>query len=152
MNYPSVFSSGTTENLIVRISKLQPTSQPSWGKMNVAQMLAHLCVPYEMVYENKHQRPGAFARFLLKLIVKPSVVGDKPYRKNTRTAPAFLIVDQRDFEFEKARLISYLRRVKEDGESFFDQRESFSFGPMSIHEWNAMFYKHLDYHLNQFNV
>lgn len=152
MPFPFIFDASVTEQCISRVNKLTPLSQPLWGKMDVAQMLAHLCVAYEMVYENRHKKPGVLARWMLTKLVKPSVVGDRPYRKNSRTAPAFLIADPRHFDTEKQRLIVYLQRVQRDGVEFFHQRESHSFGPLSANEWSAMFYKHLDYHLSQFQV
>ena len=115
-------------------------------------MMAHCCVAYEMVYENKHKAPNAFMKFFLKLFVKDMVVGPKPYKKNSQTAPAFLIKDERDFETEKARLISYLKKTQELGAEHFDDKESLSFGKLSKAEWNVMFYKHLDHHLAQFGV
>ena len=36
--------------------------------------------------------------------------------------------------------------------AYFDKKESHSFGLLSVKEWNTMFYKHLDHHLNQFGV
>ena len=120
--------------------------------MNAGQMLAHLCVMYEMVYDNIHKRPNAIMRFLITLLAKDTVVGDKPYPRNGRTAPAFVITDQRDFEKEKRRLIEYIKRTEKSGEAFFDGRESHSFGKLTLSEWNNYFYKHLNHHLTQFGV
>ena len=148
----NIFDKEVTTELIARINNLRPDTQGLWGKMEVAQMLAHCCVAYEMTYENKHPRPNALMRFMLKLFVKPAVVGEKPYAKNSRTAPVFLIKDERDFEVEKKRLIDYITRTHELGAAYFDKKESHSFGPLSEKEWNVMFYKHLDHHLTQFGV
>lgn len=147
-----VFDPAVTGELVGRLRSLEPTTQPRWGKMSVGQMLAHCCVPYEMVYEDKHPRPGAVARLLLRLFVKRGVVSEKPYRKNTPTAPAFRITDERDFERERDRLVGYLERTAELGGEHFDGRESPSFGPLTRSEWNNLFYKHLDHHLTQFGV
>ncbi|HNV98518.1 MAG TPA: DUF1569 domain-containing protein [Chitinophagales bacterium] len=152
MSLPNIFSTEVTEQIIARIQKLTPQTTPSWGKMSVAQMCAHCCVTYEMVYENKHKQPGAFMRFILKVLVKPTVVGEKPYKRNSQTAPAFLITDERDFANEQNRLIAYIRRAQKDGAAFFDGRTSHSFGKLTLAEWNNMFYKHLDHHLTQFGV
>lgn len=135
-----------------RISNLTPNSKPLWGKMNVAQMLAHCNVVYEMIYEDIHPRPKGLMKFILKSFIKKFVVGPKPYKKNTKTAPAFLIVDERDFQKEKSRLIAYLHKTQELGENHFDGKESHSFGALNITEWNNMFVKHLDHHLQQFGV
>jgi len=149
----NIFDKAITEEVIDRINKLTPETPAKWGKMNVAQMLAHSNVTYEMIYEpEKHPKPKGFKRFILKLIVKPLVVSDKVYKENNPTAPAFIIASEREFEFEKARLIDFLNRTQELGGSHFDGKESNSFGTLKTNEWNAMFYKHLDHHLRQFNV
>ena len=140
------------ENMLSRINVLTPESKAGWGKMSVSQMLAHLNVAYEMTFESNHPKPNGFMKFILKLLVKNTVVGPKPYPKNGRTAPQFVISDERDFELEKNRLLNYMKKVVELGESHFDGKESHSFGPMTRAEWNVMFSKHLDHHLTQFGV
>lgn len=152
MAFPNIFTRSVADEIIKRINALTPDTQPKWGKMSVAQMLAHCCVTYEMVYDNKHPKPGAFARFLLKAFVKNIVVSEKPYKHNSRTAPAFLITDPKVFETEKQRLIGYINKTEQVGIAQFDGKESLSFGRLSKQEWNNMFYKHLDHHLTQFGV
>ncbi|MDF9798165.1 hypothetical protein OKW21_003428 [Catalinimonas alkaloidigena] len=152
MALPNIFDKEVSENTIHRIDQLKPDTQPLWGKMNVSQMLAHCNVTYEMVYEDKHPKPNFLMKFFLKSFIKETVTGEKPYKRNTRTAPAFLIIDSRDFEKEKTRLINYIRKTQELGEVHFDNKASHSFGKLNINEWNNMFYKHLDHHLNQFGV
>jgi hypothetical protein len=148
----SSFSQADTTELIQRINRLTPIVQPQWGKMNVAQMLAHCNVTYELAYENKHPRPGAFSRFLAKVFAKNIVVGYKPYKKNSPTAPVFIIKDNRDFEKEKQRLIDYVNKTQALGEPYFEGKESLSFGALTSDQWDTMFYKHLDHHLTQFGV
>lgn len=148
----SVFNQNDVNDIIARINALSINTQPQWGKMNVAQMLAHCNVAYEMAFENNHPKAGFFKRLLLNLFVKPTVVGDKPYKKNSPTAPAFLITSEKDFETEKGRMIDYLHKTKSLGEKYFEGKESVSFGKLTAQEWNTMFYKHLNHHLTQFGV
>lgn len=153
MEIRNVFNKAETDWLIVRIEQLRPDSVPLWGKMHVAQMLAHCCVSYEMFYEkDKFPKPGLLMKFFIKLFVKSLVVGEKPYPKNGRTAPAFLITEEREFREESERLIAYLRKTQQLGEGYFEGKESLSFGKLSAAEWNTLFYKHLDHHLRQFGV
>lgn len=152
MTFPSIFDPLVVRQITARITSLTHQTQPEWGKMDVARMLAHLCVSYEMVFEDKHKAPGALLKVFLKLFVKSSVVGPKPYPKNLRTAPAFLITDKRVFETEQKRLLAFLNRTCELGEAHFDGHASMSFGALSADEWNTLFYKHLDHHLRQFGV
>jgi hypothetical protein len=85
-------------------------------------------------------------------MVKTGVVNEVPYKHNSRTAPAFLITDERTFETEKKRLIDYVLKTQALGESYFSDKESHSFGKLNTQEWNNMFYKHLNHHLSQFGV
>jgi hypothetical protein len=149
---PDIFSKTVTDQIIQRINSLTPASQPKWGKMSVAQMLAHCCVTYEMVYENKHPAPKGIMKLMLKLFVKKIVTNEVPYGQNSRTAPAFLITSEKEFNTEKDRLIAYINKTQQLGAAAFQNKESLSFGPLSTTEWNNMFYKHLNHHLTQFGA
>ncbi len=148
----NVFNQADITEIINRINKLEPTTKPLWGKMTVEQMLAHCNVAYEMVYEDKHQKPNAIVKFILKSLVKNKVVTDAPYPKSSNTAPQFIIKDTREFAIEKERLVNYITKTQQLGESYFDGKESHSFGVLNKNEWNNMFYKHLNHHLSQFGV
>jgi hypothetical protein len=152
MALPNIFDQKVAADIIGRINKLTPSTTPKWGKMNVGQMLAHCCVTYEMVYDNKHAAPKGLLKLMLKTFVKNAVVTEKPYKHNSRTGPAFLMTTEKEFNAEKERLTSYVKKTQQLGESHFDQKESLSFGKLSGTEWNNMFYKHLDHHLSQFGV
>jgi Protein of unknown function (DUF1569) len=141
-----------SDEIIARINQLTPSTQPKWGKMNVAQMLAHCNVTYEMVFDNIHPKPNVFMRFILKAIVKRNVVNETPYPQSVRTAPQFVITDEKEFEAEKQRLVSYIQQVQGLGEAHFDGLASHSFGPLNKTEWNNLFYKHLNHHLTQFGA
>ena len=152
MALPNIFSKEVNDSIIQRINSLTPETQAKWGTMNVAQMLAHCNVTYEMAYENKHPKPNFLMKFILKSFIKNVVVSEKEYVQNSRTAPAFLITDARVFEAEKNRLIAYLQKTTELGANYFEGKESHSFGALNKTEWNNMFYKHIDHHLKQFGV
>lgn len=148
----NIFEASVTNEVIGRINQLSPESKALWGKMSVAQMLAHCNVTYEMIYDDTHPKAGFFKTLIMKLFVKNIVVGPKPYKKNSPTAPAFVIKDARNFQEEKKRLIDYLNQTQKLGGAYFDGKASNSFGKLTESEWNIMFYKHLDHHLSQFAV
>lgn len=152
MQYPNLFDKTESQSAIERVNQLNPDTKPLWGKMTVDQMLAHVNVAYELAYTNKHPKPGWFTKIMIKLFAKDVVVGPKPYKKNTRTAPMFLQTEEKDFAVEKARLVEHIHQTQELGADHFDQKESHSFGNLSIEEWNNLFSKHLDHHLRQFGV
>ncbi len=148
-----IFTPEGAQHVTDRIHKLTPQSKPLWGRMNVAQMLAHCNVTYELVYTNKHPPPkNPFMRWVLKSFVKKVIVNEEPYKKNMRTAPHFVMETEKNFEEEKQRLIGHIQHTQQLGADYFDGKESHSFGELSQTEWNNMFAKHLDHHLSQFGV
>jgi len=147
-----IFDPAEVKNFEKRIQNLDHTTQAKWRKMNVAQMLAHCNVTYELVYENNHPKPGPVQKFFLKWLAKKVVVGAQPYRRHAPTASYFKVASQQDFELQKQKLIRYLYKTMELGKANFEGKESHSFGPLTSEEWNNMFSKHLDHHLTQFGV
>jgi Protein of unknown function (DUF1569) len=153
MAFPNIFTKEVSDEVINRINKLTPDSQRQWGKMDVAKMLAHVCVAYESIYEpGKYPAPNFLMKFILKTFVRSVVTGDKPLKKNSPTGKEFIITSDKDFEAEKFRLIAYIQQTQQLGESEFDGKENISFGIMSKTEWSNMMYKHLDHHLQQFGA
>lgn len=152
MALPNVYSLSVAQELISRINKLTPETQPKWGTMDVSRMLAHCCITYEYIFNERHDKPNFFMKLMLKAFVKNAVVSETPYKHNERTGPAFIIANERDFKNEKERLVNYINKVVEMGESFFNGKKSVSFDELTPLEWNNMMYKHLDHHLRQFGV
>ena len=108
----NIFDLKETNSIIERIGKLDAYAKPQWGKMSVDQMLAHCNVTYEMIYDNIHKKPNPLMKFVLKMIVKPSVVGEKLYKKDLRTAPQFLIKEEKQFDVEKKICRLYFKNTK----------------------------------------
>ena len=152
MPWNNLFEKKEVQKFIDRINNLNPATEPLWRKMNVAQMLSHVNVTYDLVYTDKYPRPGGLKKFMIKLFAKNIVVGPKPYKRNLRTAPEFLISGDREFGKEKDQLIAHLNKTQKLGASHFDGKESHAFGALSTDEWNTLFSKHLDHHLQQFGV
>jgi hypothetical protein len=153
MTVLNIFQKEVADGIIARINKLNVSTPAQWGKMNVSQMLAHNSVTYEMIYDNNHSAPNFLLKFILKTFVKGKLVdGTTPYEKNSGTAPAFIIKDDRDFEAEKKRLVDFIQKTQQLGEAHFDGKASLSFGNLTKTEWSNLFYKHLDHHLTQFGV
>lgn len=134
-----------------RIEKLTPGSHRQWGKMNVAQMMAHCATAIE---SNLGDRPYSrtFMGRIFGKLAKKSVTNDKPFKPGLPTDPGFVIKDDKNFEAEKQRLISALKRVSaSDPEKIAANPHPF-FGRMTPGEWNALNYKHMDHHLRQFGA
>lgn len=152
----SLFEKEHVDGLAARIRELTPESQPLWGRMDVAEMMAHCHVTFEMVFPERSEiafkKATGVKGWLLRKFVKPMVVGEKPYKKNLMTAPEFKVVGRREFEVEQARLLESLALAHSKGEEFFEGLESPSFGAMTAREWSNTLHKHTDHHLQQFGV
>lgn len=149
----NIFDAKTAQDYINRINRLTISSERKWGKMTVNQMLAHLNVAYEMIYEpHKHPKPSFIARWILKTFVKPKVTNEIPYKQNLPTGPTFIIKEEPDFETEKKRLIGFIQKTQQLGPDAFEGKENTSFGKLTAQQWNNMLAKHLNHHLAQFNV
>jgi hypothetical protein len=152
MALPSIWDAATTLSLHSRLEALTPSTPALWGTMNVAQMLAHCCFPYEQIFGDREIRPPFVVRLLMRLFVKNMLTNETPYRRNSPTAPQARIADARDFERERERLKAYITRVEQMGAAAFEQKEQVSLGRLTTSQWNNLLYKHLDHHLRQFGV
>ena len=153
LNIEDMFDPQGKERMLERISNLTPDSKPQWGKMNVSQMLAHCNVAYEIAHEpGKHAPPGPVGKLFARLFAKGLVVGNRPYPKNSPTAPMFVISDAKEFKAEKTRMVAYIEKTFEQGAAHYEGLEHMTLGKLSSKEWNTLFSKHLDHHLKQFGV
>lgn len=152
MAYPNIFDNNTTALLISRLNKLNANSIALWGKMNIGQMLHHINLTYDITFHKHDPKTPAFIKFMLKTFVKSTVVGDKPYKKNSPTAKYLVMTSDFDFEKEKEALISNLKDAEEKGPTYFEGKDSNGFGKLTSKEWSHMLYKHIDHHFSQFGV
>jgi hypothetical protein len=149
----NIFDNSIVQSYITRILALKPDSQRNWGKMTSAQMLAHCNITYSMIFEpEKHKKPSALARFLLKTFVKNKVTNPFPYKQNLPTSPLYLVNEDKNFQEEQKKLISYLQKVQQLGKASFEGKVHLSFGKLSSQEWNNLMAKHLNHHLTQFGI
>lgn len=149
---PSLYNQATIDLLVERINKLSPSSAPVWGKMNAAQMLAHCALTFEFNNGDKQNKAPFILRVFFKGMMRKALLGSQPYPKNTPTAANFKVADQREFDAEKARLITLLERWQADGPSATEKLSHSILGSLTPEEWSFMMYKHTDHHLVQFGV
>lgn len=147
----SILSPETHQECVDRIDKLTTDAQPAWGAMNVAQMLAH-CAEVQEVFNGKPLENTPFIVKLFKGMIRSAVFNDKPYSKNTRTHPQYVIADQRQFEVERTRLLNALAKTAGLSENERRNLKHILFGSMTDEEIGWGTYKHLDHHLQQFGV
>jgi Protein of unknown function (DUF1569) len=139
----------TLNEITGRLNQLNPNTQRQWGKMDVAQMMAHCSNALEVNLGDRVGRQGLMAKLFGKL-AKKSVVSEKPFKQGLPTDPNFVITDAREFEKEKQRLTELVSRLSNSDPEALAQNAHPFFGKMSAQEWNTLNYKHLDHHLRQF--
>lgn len=147
----TIFEQSQTNEIIVRINQLCPDSQPQWGKMNVAQMLAH-CSSFQEIAMGNSTASRSWLGFVIGKFVKPMFYNDKPLPKNMSTIPNLMIVDEREFDSEKVILIQRIMTFQTNGPEKCTTQPHPFFGKLSPEEWGKGIYKHLDHHLKQFGV
>jgi hypothetical protein len=146
----NLFEPTIADEIIARLNKIGSSTQPQWGKMNAAQMMAHCQAPFEAYFGEKKTRRGLVGVLFGKMAKKKLFV-DKPWPKSLPTAKEFIIADERNLDAEKAKLVNLIKRFSSEGYMVTQTVHPF-FGKMSSQEWALLTYKHLDHHLQQFGV
>lgn len=149
----SLFTPEVHQEVISRMQKLEANSQPTWGKMDVAQMCTHCQAPLEVAMQKMtlgKQNVGFFKRMIFR-VFKSSMYNDKPWQKNLPTVREFRITDERTFTAERDKLIAVTNEFHE-----YKDKSNWPphpmFGTFTTEQWGKMQYKHLDHHLTQFGV
>jgi hypothetical protein len=151
MSMKNLFQPDAADEVISRIEKLQPTAQHQWGKMDVAQMMAHCSLVLDSA-SGVTVLPRMFIGRILGPFFRPIFTGDKPFRRNSPTDKKFVITDKKDFAREKEDLKVRVRQFQQGGEAQCTRNPHSFFGPLAPREWAVGMYKHLDHHLRQFGV
>jgi hypothetical protein len=145
----NLFEQGTVDEVMSRIDNLQPASPRQWGKMDVAQMMAHCSSTMDMASGTLNP-PRAFIGKLIGPFFKSMLTNEKPLGKNSPTDPQLVVADQRDFAREQEQLKLKVRQFCEGGEARCTRHPHPFFGPLTPQAWSRGMYKHLDHHLRQF--
>lgn len=149
MEIKNLFVPAVKQEVIERIHKLTPQSQRQWGKMDVAQMLAHLQLPIGIAF-GTHQPKGSFLLRLIGPLFKSKLWDEKPYKQGLPTDPTFIMTGiAKDFEKEKQALLEMVSRFSED--SIVGEKHPV-FGKLTKENWSKATWKHIDHHLKQFGV
>lgn len=148
----NLFEPDSVNEITDRIGRLTPDSERQWGKMNVAQMLAHCSAAIGMAEGNVTPQRILLGRLLGPLAKKSLIVKGEPMRRNSMTEKSTLVTDERDFLVEQRRLHASIHHFASGGPGICTTHPHFFFGPLTPVEWAALMYQHLDHHLRQFGV
>jgi hypothetical protein len=147
----NLFQPDAVDEVISRIERLQPTTQHQWGKMEVAQMMAHCSAALDMA-SGRLILPRLFIGRILGPFVRPIYTNDKPFSRNSPTDKKLVIADLRNFSQEQQQLKLRIRQFHQGGEAQCTKHPHPFFGGLTPQEWATGMYKHLDHHLRQFGV
>jgi|SRR5271163_113538 hypothetical protein len=147
----NLFQPDAVDEVISRIDKLQPAAQRQWGKMDVAQMLAHCSAGLDLA-SGRLVRPRAMIGRLIGPLFRSIYSNDKPLSRNSPTDPQLVVSDARDFGREREQLKARIQQFHQDGEAQCTKHPHPFFGALTPHEWSTGMYKHLDHHLRQFGA
>jgi Protein of unknown function (DUF1569) len=147
----NLFDREAVDEVISRIDRLQPATKRQWGKMDVAQMMAHCSAALDMA-AGRINPPRIFIGRLIGPLVKPVYTNEKPFSKNSPTHKQLVISEQRDFLREQEQVKLKVRLFHEGGEAKCTRHPHPFFGALTPAQWSRGMYKHLDHHLRQFGV
>jgi hypothetical protein len=148
MDVKNLFDPAVKQDIIDRFNKLTPESKPLWGKMTVAQMMAHLQMPIG-VADGTHKLKRTMMGRLLGPMIKSIIFNDKPFKHDLPTDKSYIMKDTKDFEEEKQKLLAMIRNFSEA--NIVNETHNF-FGKLTKEQWSKGTWKHLDHHLKQFGV
>lgn len=148
----NLYQPATAREIRDRIALLRPDSPSHWGRMNVAQAMAHCVASMEWAVGDRVP-PRMFFPSLLGRMIKPMVLGgERPFRRNSPTSPDLVVPDERDLDAERQRLLVLIDRFIAGGPAGCTSNPHSFFGRMTPDQWAILTYKHLDHHLRQFGV
>lgn len=149
MEIKNLFDTVVKQDLLDRINNLTPQTQRQWGKMDVAQMLAHVQMPIRIAF-GTHRPKGSFLLRLIGPLFKSKLWDDNPYKRSLPTDPTFVMTgNAKDFEKEKESLVNLINNFTE--KNLIVERHPV-FGKLTKENWSKAMWKHLDHHLQQFGV
>lgn len=148
MEVKNLFDAAVKQDIITRINKLTADAKPLWGKMTVAQMLAHCQMPIGVALGD-HKLKRTFIGILFGPMAKKMLYNDTPFKRHLPTDRSFIMKEPKDFEQEKKDLLNMINRFTEI--NMIDEPHPF-FGKLTKEQWSKGSWKHLDHHLQQFGV
>ncbi len=149
MEIKNLFDPAVKQEIINRINSLTSESQRKWGKMDVAQMLAHLQMQIEVAYGTRIVKGNLLMKLMVPLF-KKSLFNEKPWKNSLPTDKSFITTgESKDFETEKNKVLGLVNKFSE---SVIRETPHPIFGKMTKEQWSKATWKHIDHHLKQFGA
>ncbi len=136
------------------VQKIDSSTQPRWGKMNVQQMIEHVSAFFKI----------SSGKLKFPLVTPPEhlpkfrefLMSEKEFRENTR-AP---VLPEEPLPLQYATMQEAITDLKEQVNDFFNYfaddpgKKTIhpAFGELNFEEWVQLHHKHVKHHLKQFGV
>jgi hypothetical protein len=147
----TLFEPADRESIQQRLLTLRADSARGWGKMNASQMVTHCARALETGTGDRPMKQKFIGKILMPFF-RSSMLGEKPFKRDSPTDPSFVVTDERDFVAERQKLLELIDRLVERGPAAAAEQTHAFFGKLSGQEWGELMYKHIDHHLQQFGV
>ena len=148
----NLFMPGVKEEILLRISKLNPSAKAHWGKMNVNQGLRHMAMAFD-ISNGKLNPTVAKVPPMPKWLLKVFLLNVKPPKEKAETFKEMNIVENGintpDFEVERNGLKN---AIESFSKAIQFTPENKIAGKFSKNDWGKLNYNHTDHHLRQFGV
>ena len=112
----NLFNPADVSEMLERIEKLTPHAQRQWGKMNAAQMLAHCNKSLETAM-GMNKIPRVFIGRIIGPLLKPRVLGEKIFARNSPTDKSYIFPDNLELEQEKSKTLASVKKFLDGGPS-----------------------------------
>lgn len=147
----TLFDPAINTEILERIEKLNSSSRPKWGKMNVAQMLAHLNLSLRVNFDEIELKKGLLGLFFSG-ITRRMLLGEKQYPKYLPAHKKVLAKEVSDFLTEKINVKNSIEKYVSKGPNGISKKPHYILGKITHEESALLTYKHIDHHLRQFGV
>ena len=147
----NIYNQKDYQSILKRIDAMRPENKRKWGKMNIEQMLEHCSLQLKLglghIKLSGFEGPSIQRTWLVRKLMLFVI----PWTKGLPTPSQMNVVKNtlpsEEFDAEKDQLIRLLEEVQQNP----NLKPHAFFGAMNQTDWGRLIWKHLDYHLKQFN-
>jgi hypothetical protein len=145
---PTLMDAAARKGLVERLGRVRPESKAQWGNFDAARMVCHLGDALDSAVGKLEVTPTGGPWMLRHFPMKHLALYVIPMPKGAKAAPELLARAPGDFEADRQRVVEGMERLAAVPGG--PGPEHFLFGPMTVDQWNALNWKHIDHHLRQF--
>ncbi|RZL44384.1 MAG: DUF1569 domain-containing protein [Pedobacter sp.] len=147
----NLYNRTNVSEIVNRLEKLQQNAERKWGKMDVAQMLAHLNISLETAMGLNFPKRMMIGKLIGKFL-KSKFLNEKPMDKNSPTDKNYIFTNKKEFQEERSKAIELVEQFFNNGPEKCTKHPHSFFGKFTPEEWAILQWKHFDHHLRQFGA